>query len=107
MVLDTYSSKVIEMRAVDDPVLNATTADRRRPGRREDTSPHLIPLLRGGTEDAQPEVEPDMDLAPEALVVDAPGEEYWELAPAYGITVGVVLGALFWASILWLVGLVH
>lgn len=68
----------------DAEVSHPLALERRRPGRIENVSPHLIPLLRGGTE-AWPEDEERRDT---------------DLAPAIGIAVSVLISALMWAVLL-------
>jgi len=62
-------------------------SERRRPGRRTDVSPALIPVLRG-------------DIMP------SPGHEEGrdsDLAPAIGIAVAIPFCGLFWAILLWII----
>jgi hypothetical protein len=67
------------------PVLDAPARqlERRRPGRIENASPNLIPLLRG--EGQQPCDD------------EAPGEH--DLAPATGVAVAAVISGLIWLLI--------
>ena len=70
------------------PVASAASKDRRRPGRPDQASPHLIPLLR------TTEIE--------AAAASGVGEELpFEdaLAPAKGIAVGLLLSVPVWAVI--------
>ena len=63
----------------------ALLADRRRPGRRPDISPQLIPLLRGTLEPI-PEQEIDPD-------------EPDQLQAARGLVFGTVISAVLWGGI--------
>jgi len=92
---------------VDDPLrddllaapdaVQETTRDRRRPGRPENVSPHLIPLLRNA---ASVEIAPD----------DAPASDRAQddLGPVRGIIAGLVLAVPLWSlialAVWWLVG---
>jgi hypothetical protein len=90
---------------VDDPLRDEVAAadtgdvktDRRRPGRPENISPHLIPLLRNA---ASVELPPD----------DAPAADRTrdDLGPAKGIIAGLGLAIPLWGLIAlgvwWLVG---
>ena len=70
------------------PVVSAASKDRRRPGRPDQASPHLIPLLR------TTEIEA-------AAASDAEGGLAFEdaLAPAKGIAAGLLLSVPVWAVI--------
>jgi hypothetical protein len=63
--------------------------DRRRPGRIEDISPELIPLLRGMAKSS--ELSTVADAAP-------PMTEH-DLLPATGIVLGTLFGALLWGAV--------
>jgi hypothetical protein len=71
-----------------------TRLSRRRPGRRDDVNPSLIPLLRGTA-------SVDVD-AESAIIADAPTEaermeaEKDGLAPARGIMFGIALSIPIW-----------
>ena len=76
-------------------------ADRRRPGRMDDPSPELLPLLRqsqliaaGQTLAAEPELLEPAD-RPEDLVL----KEDDAVAPARGIAFGLMLSVPVWAGI--------
>ncbi len=83
------------MTITDDPPSEIAPAaldrsdDRRRPGRRSDVHPDLLPVYRG--------------IVPDAVDDDDDG-----LCPARGIMFGLVLGAACWgvvgAVVWWLVG---
>ena len=60
--------------------------ERRRPGRIAHVSPALIPLLRDSN------VLPDSGESPENA-----------MAPVRGIVFGVLLSALFWATLIWII----
>jgi len=97
---------------VDDPLrddllaapdaVQETTRDRRRPGRPENVSPHLIPLLRNA---ASAEIAPD-----DAPVVDRAQDERAQddLGPVRGIIAGLVLAVPLWSlialAVWWVVG---
>lgn len=69
----------------------AAVADRRRPGRVNYTSPTLVDMLRG---------QPDATAEP----AEATDELEDGLAPARGIVLGVMIGAVMWgtlAAFLW------
>ena len=68
------------------PVASAAPNDRRRPGRLDQASPHLIPLLRTAEIEAAAASVIEEELAFE----DA-------LAPAKGIAVGLLLSVPVWA----------
>jgi hypothetical protein len=75
-----------------------TELSRRRPGRRDDVHPSLIPLLRG-----QVPLDPLDPLVPEDLeaVVDS-------LAPARGIMLAIVLSIPIWGLMIGgIYGLLH
>jgi len=91
---------------VDDPLRHDAVAatdggevktDRRRPGRPENVSPHLVPLLRNA---AAVEIPPD-----DAPVADRTRDD---LGPAKGILTGLGLAIPLWGliglGIWWLVG---
>ncbi len=70
------------------PAVSAASEDRRRPGRPDHASPHLIPLLRTA------EIEAD---AASGALDELPFED--ALAPAKGIVVGLLLSVPVWAVI--------
>ncbi len=70
------------------PVVSAASRDRRRPGRPDEASPHLIPLLRTSEIDAA---------AASGTEDELPFED--ALAPAKGIAVGLLLSVPVWAVI--------
>ena len=70
------------------PVASAASKDRRRPGRPDQASPQLIPLLRT----AEIEAAAAAGLGEELPFEDA-------LAPAKGIAVGLLLSVPVWAVI--------
>ena len=70
------------------PVADASK-DRRRPGRPDQASPHLIPLLRTAEIEAA---------AASGMAEELPFEED-ALAPAKGIAVGLMLSVPVWAVI--------
>jgi hypothetical protein len=63
-------------------------AERRRPGRPENVSPALIPLLRR-EHLLQPQTAPG---------AAASGDSRDDLAPARGVAVSVAIGALLWLA---------
>jgi hypothetical protein len=68
---------------------------RRRPGRRDDVHPALIPLLRGTVtpdSDDGPGIIADAPMAAESMDLEKDG-----LAPARGIIFGLVLSVPIWA----------
>lgn len=64
---------------------NDPPADRRRPGRTEDVNPALLPLLRRESLLPAPGVDVEQDDD--------------DLAPARGVAVSVLIGALLWIGI--------
>ena len=70
------------------PAVSVASKDRRRPGRSDHASPHLIPLLR------TTEIE-------EAAVSDAADELPFEnaLEPVQGLALGLALSVPLWAAI--------
>ncbi len=70
------------------PVVSAASKDRRRPGRPDQASPHLIPLLRTSEIEAAAASETGDEL---------PFED--ALAPAKGLAVGLLLSVPVWAAI--------
>lgn len=65
--------------------------DRRRPGRNDQVSSHLIPLLRSS---AMVDTSlPSLDEVDAPLLTD-------DLMPARGITIGMMLSLLLWAVII-------
>ena len=85
------------MHAVADPTEDdratpdATSEDRRRPGRVDYHNSHMIPLLRG-----EP---PNSDTA--TAEADAAPKVWWtdDLATARGIVIGVAIGTAVWVGI--------
>ena len=69
------------------PVASAASKDRRRPGRPDQASPHLIPLLRTA----------EIEAAAPGIGDEPPFED--ALAPAKGIAVGLLLSVPVWAVI--------
>ena len=70
------------------PAVSATSQDRRRPGRPDHASPHLIPLLR----------TPEIEAAAASGALDGlPFED--ALRPAQGIALGLALSVPLWAAI--------
>lgn len=70
------------------PAVSAVSKDRRRPGRPDHASPHLIPLLRV----SEVEAAAAFDAADELPFEDA-------LAPAQGIALGLAVSVPLWAII--------
>lgn len=66
-----------------------TLVDRRRPGRLTHFSPHLIPLLRAEERAALPPLEEAMQAT----------DRHLDTGP--GVALGVGLGALLWAGLIW------
>ena len=92
--------------AAEQPGAEAKTpavADRRRPGRMENVSPHLIGLLRADHGAANPEAF-DSDSLDEPAGIE---EDRGDLAPARGIIAACLLGALAWAAIVAGIWLYH
>ena len=79
------------MQVIEQASTPAATKDRRRPGRNDQASPHLIALLRNP--------ETANISTPLPGTVDAPPLGGDDLAPARGIIVGLVLSVPLWASI--------
>lgn len=73
------------------PVASAASKDRRRPGRPDQTSQHLIPLLRASEIEAAAASDAAFETG-DGLAEDA-------LAPAKGIAVGLLLSVPVWAVI--------
>ena len=72
-----------------DEVSRPLSSERRRPGRIANASPHLIPLLRGASEEP-----PD----------DEEGNSDSDLAPAIGIAVTTFVAVLIWTIlVLWFI----
>jgi hypothetical protein len=72
----------------------ATKLSRRRPGRRQDVHPALIPLLRGAATLDIKDPAPFVEDAPASLQgVDADKDD---LSPARGILLGVALSVPIW-----------
>lgn len=74
------------------PATPPASWDRRRPGRPDQASPHLIPLMR--TQDMDDPIIPD-------LWEDPPFED--ALEPARGIATGLLLSVPIWTAIGWVV----
>jgi hypothetical protein len=75
-----------------------TRISRRRPGRRDDVHPALIPLLRGTVSpnsDAEADIIADAPLAAESMEAEKDG-----LAPARGIIFGIALSVPIWAVLI-------
>lgn len=85
-MISLTAKRVQERSGADQPTID----ERRRPGRAEKVSPHLVPLLRG--------LKPKEDVDPPLAYGDerAAGGD---LAPARGIMVAVGASALFWAAL--------
>ena len=66
--------------------------DRRRPGRQDDVSPELIPLLRGEVIDGlvEPGIHPDLPLF---------DDDEDPLQAARGVLMGLITGMAFWVSV--------
>ena len=72
---------------------NATTLrDQRRPGRREDVDPALIPLLRGQVPEVPVDTVAPGDVTPQS-------DRRISLSAARGIFLGALLGSLIWVGI--------
>jgi hypothetical protein len=90
-------------RHIDDSATGLTEAEggqmvsRRRPGRRDDAHPSLIPLLRG-TASPIPD-DPPMIGDPATIQVDQETEGD-ALAPARGIIFGIALSVPIWAVLI-------
>lgn len=69
------------------PLPEGVTVDRRRPGRRADISPHLLPLLRGAA---------TVGVPPQPLFEDA--DEHCA-TPLVGIVSGVLLSSILWCLV--------
>jgi hypothetical protein len=81
---------VPDVSVIDRPrtiTAEAPRVERRRPGRVENVSPELVPLLRGQVD----------------LVVDTADRDPYDLAAATGIAVGSLISAPIWALLLWAV----
>lgn len=74
----------------------AEPVDRRRPGRSEDVSPPLLPLLRFKPLATQVEALHDLEAKPADAVWD---EDDDDLRASRGILFGVVVAGLVWALI--------
>ena len=70
------------------PVVSAASKDRRRPGRADQASSHLLPLLRTAEIEAA---------AASGIEEELPFED--ALAPAKGIAVGLLLSMPVWAVV--------
>ena len=79
-------TQLTEMPPSSSTEQSISASDRRRPGRRTEVNPELIPLLRG------------QQSAPPAIDFD----ETDECAAARGVCVGVLLSAPLWAGIAYL-----
>jgi hypothetical protein len=73
------------------PPLDATPADRRRPGRVDYQDAQLVALLRGEPTDANPATT-EVDAVPKVQWTD-------DLSPARGILIAMPIGAAIWAAI--------
>ena len=84
-----------DFEVTEAPVLR----ERRRPGRRDDISPELIPLLRGEVLDGlvEPGVHPDVPLF---------DDDEDPMRAARGMLVGFVGGIAFWATIIGILAVV-
>lgn len=81
--------QVIKPDSVRAPAASTAPKDRRRPGRPDQVSPSLVPLLR------TPSV---IEAAPASEMADGPPLDD-ALAPARGIAIGLVLSVPLWAAI--------
>ena len=84
-----------------DSQTNAQSPDfveRRRPGRIENVSPELIPILRG--EYVADAVEDDIAAKAEHDELVASADDTDDVVPARGIFVAAVLGAILWLIII-------
>ena len=73
----------------------ADAVDRRRPGRREDVAPDLIPLLRYRAPDGVQDLE-----APDLSVPTLHTREFVDdLSTARGIVTGIFIALLFWTML--------
>jgi hypothetical protein len=77
------------------PGARATLSDQRRPGRREVSNPHLIPLLR---EPAVAVPEPEAEIIGADVNQVEPGRRV-TMSAARGIFLGVALGTLTWTCV--------
>ena len=76
----------------------STWISRRRPGRRDDVHPALIPLLRGTVSlkgDGEPDIIADAPMAAESMDLQKD-----PLAPARGIIFGLALSVPIWAVLI-------
>ena len=102
---------------VDDPLrddflaapdaVQETMRDRRRPGRPENVSPHLIPLLRNAASaEIAPDDAPVADRAQDDRAQDDRAQD--DLGPVRGIIAGLVLAVPLWSlialAVWWVVG---
>ena len=76
----------------DRPLLDVTSADRRRPGRVDYHDPYLIAFLR----DQALIIDPADAAVPSVLPVD-PGED-----AAHGAVIGAIIGASMWVVVIFL-----
>jgi hypothetical protein len=90
-------------RRIDDSGAGLTEAEggpmvsRRRPGRRDDAHPSLIPLLRGT---ASPIPDDPPMIADPSTIQAAQETEADALAPARGIIFGIALSVPIWAVLI-------
>ena len=86
-----YRSVGIELKDIAEllqaPAASAVPKDRRRPGRLDQVSPHLVPLLRTSSV---------AEAAAADMAEGMPGDA---LAPAKGIAIGLALSVPVWAVI--------
>ncbi|MDP9097099.1 MAG: hypothetical protein M3N26_11220 [Pseudomonadota bacterium] len=78
-------SELTELEAAAETAAAAAAKDRRRPGRLDEVSPELIPILRGAEPDAELEFD-DVD----------------QTAALRGLVAGVVFSAPIWVAIAYL-----
>ena len=80
--------RVTRPEPVRAPAASAAPTGRRRPGRPDQVSPNLVPLLR---------TSPMIEAVPAFEGADGPADD--ALTPARGIAVGLVLSVPLWAMI--------
>lgn len=85
----TVPPQAIQPKPARAPAIAAAPKDRRRPGRPDQVSANLVPLLRAS---------PMIEAAAAFERADGPGIED-ALTPARGIAVGLVLSVPLWAVI--------
>jgi hypothetical protein len=76
-----------------DAAISTTPNDRRRPGRIDNVSPNLIPLLRPPPAQIDQDIDEDGD---RPLVVVAPRQKL-----RLGVAVGAVLAIPLWILVVW------